>query len=99
MATPPIAAPARIAAMPPRLIAVLAAPVLAAVVWSAGGGGLPVLAPTPEAAGGHPTGAVVTDGSGPAKAYDCTFNINTDAYTGAYGTASAIGWRATSKVS
>ncbi|HMD44915.1 MAG TPA: hypothetical protein VKG43_02050, partial [Acidimicrobiales bacterium] len=29
---------------------------------------------------------------GPAAANDCTFNLSTDAFTGAYGTASAIGW-------
>ena len=34
-----------------------------------------------------------THGSaGPAPAYRCTFNVNTDAFTGAHGTASAIGW-------
>jgi hypothetical protein len=79
--------------MRPRLTAVLAAPVLAAVVWSAGGGGFPVLAPTAQAAAAvTPSAVVVTDGPGPAKAYDCAFNLNTDAFTGAYGTASAIGW-------
>jgi hypothetical protein len=30
--------------------------------------------------------------AGPAPGYDCTLNLNTDAYTGADGTASAIGW-------
>ena len=30
--------------------------------------------------------------SGPRAAYRCTFNVNTDAFTGADGTASAIGW-------
>jgi len=36
------------------------------------------------------TATVASDG--PAPAYDCTFNLNTDAYTGADGTASEIGW-------
>ncbi len=38
--------------------------------------------PTPS-----PTGA-----PGPAPAYRCNFNVDTDAFTGAHGTASAIGW-------
>ena len=29
---------------------------------------------------------------GPQPAYLCSFNVNTDAFTGAHGTASAIGW-------
>ena len=29
---------------------------------------------------------------GPSPAYDCAYNQSTDAFTGAYGTASAIGW-------
>ena len=36
--------------------------------------------------------AVTTAGGGPAPQYDCSFNLNTDAYTGADGTASEIGW-------
>ena len=31
-------------------------------------------------------------GPGPRPAYRCTFNVDTDAFTGADGTASAIGW-------
>ncbi len=31
-------------------------------------------------------------GGGPAKQYDCTYNTSTEAFTGAYATASAIGW-------
>jgi hypothetical protein len=31
-------------------------------------------------------------GTGPSKQYDCNYNTVTDAYTGAFGTASAIGW-------
>ena len=31
-------------------------------------------------------------GGGPQPGYRCAFNVNTDAWTGAYGTASAIGW-------
>ena len=30
--------------------------------------------------------------AGPAPAYDCNFNLATDAFTGADATASAIGW-------
>lgn len=29
---------------------------------------------------------------GPLPQFRCSFNVNTDAFTGAYGTASAIGW-------
>jgi len=39
-----------------------------------------------------PDPAQLTTGTGPAAQYDCTFNSNTDAFTGAFGTASAIGW-------
>jgi hypothetical protein len=35
---------------------------------------------------------VVTAPAGPEPEYDCSLNLNTDAYTGADGTASAIGW-------
>ena len=34
----------------------------------------------------------LSSGSGPAKKYDCAFNVATSAFTGAFGTASAIGW-------
>jgi hypothetical protein len=40
--------------------------------------------------GGSPV--AVMAGGGPAAAYDCTYNFNTDAWTGADGTASEIGW-------
>ncbi len=50
-------------------------------------------------AGGHDRGAarlsrrvVPPAPPGPASAYDCTFNLTTDAFTGADGTASQIGW-------
>jgi len=36
--------------------------------------------------------AVLTTGSGPAPRYDCSFNVETDAFTGADASASAIGW-------
>ncbi len=42
--------------------------------------------------GGSPQTAIRTTGGGPATEYDCKYNMNTDALTGAYGTASAIGW-------
>jgi len=42
--------------------------------------------------GGTPPAAIRTTGSGPARAYDCVFNVDTTAWTGAYGTASEIGW-------
>ena len=37
--------------------------------------------------------AVRTAGGGPAREYDCKYNMETDAFTGAYGTASEIGWQ------
>ena len=49
--------------------------------------GLSALAPTAGASTPAPPTA-----PGPAAAYRCTFNVNTDAFTGADGTASAIGW-------
>ena len=42
--------------------------------------------------GGNPHIAIRTTGGVPAKEYDCKYNMNTDAFTGAYGTASEIGW-------
>ncbi len=36
--------------------------------------------------------AVRTTGGGPTRTYECTFNVDTTAWTGAYGTASEIGW-------
>jgi len=33
-----------------------------------------------------------TPATGPAPAYRCSYNVNTEAFTGANGTASAIGW-------
>ncbi len=61
---------------------------------------LPLAAITTSAAGAAPTHTPSTSTSdtatapapGPRSQYDCSFNVNTDAFTGAYGTASAIGW-------
>ncbi len=39
-----------------------------------------------------PPAVPLTRGPGPAKAYDCAFDADTEAYTGADATASAIGW-------
>lgn len=47
---------------------------------------LPLLSLTPTVAG------AAAPAGGPAPRYDCTFEGSNDAYTGAYGTASAIGW-------
>ena len=38
------------------------------------------------------SGATTPGTAGPNEAYRCSFNVNTDAFTGADGTASAIGW-------
>ena len=61
-------------------------------LWVGGGtiAGYGESSPTPRA-GGVPTSIRTTD-AGPAKEYDCTFNVVTQALTGAYGTASEIGW-------
>jgi hypothetical protein len=40
----------------------------------------------------HLSPVALAAGAGPAPKYDCAFNVNTDAYTGADGTASEIGW-------
>ena len=56
----------------------LAAP---AVAWPAVAGADPATTPPPS-----------TSAAGPAPAYRCAFNIGTSAFTGAFGTASAIGW-------
>jgi hypothetical protein len=58
-----------------------------------GGNAVSPAASSPHSTGRtHPGPPVITTGSGPASTYDCTFNGSTDAFTGAYGTASAIGW-------
>jgi hypothetical protein len=44
------------------------------------------------ACGANPHAAIRTTGGGPTKGYECSFNVGTSAWTGAYGTASAIGW-------
>ena len=44
----------------------------------------------PETAG--PAAARTVAAVGPASTYDCALNVTTDAFTGADGTASAIGW-------
>ena len=49
------------------------------------------LGPLAAPAGANPTPAP-TGPAGPAPAYRCTFNVTTDAFTGANGTAGAIGW-------
>ena len=51
--------------------------------------GLGALAP-PAPADANPTPAPTA--SGPAPGYRCTFDVGTDAFTGANGTAAAIGW-------
>lgn len=56
---------------------------LAMVALSVGSGSL-------AAAGG--AGPAAAASGGPASKYDCALNVNTDAFTGAYGTASEIGW-------
>ncbi len=55
---------------------------------------LPFAAITTSAAAGAGPAALgtTTVPPGPNSHHDCSFNVNTDAFTGAYGTASAIGW-------
>ena len=51
--------------------------------------------PGPTGAAASPpatAAAAATTTGGPSPAYRCTFNVNTDAFTGADATASAIGW-------
>ncbi len=48
---------------------------------------------SPTSIGGSPAHVVSTTNGGPASGYDCTFNVATQALTGAYGTASEIGWQ------
>ena len=51
-------------------------------------------AATPAMAANNPAPSPPASSSsgGPAPAYRCAFNVDTDAFTGAFGTASAIGW-------
>jgi len=51
----------------------------------------------PAATARTPNAAVGTTAAGPASQFDCAFNLNTDAFTGAYGTASEIGWKGNSQ--
>jgi hypothetical protein len=51
--------------------------------WTPGAAASPVTSASP---------AVTAPTGGPAPAYKCNFNIDTDAFTGVGGTASAIGW-------
>ena len=60
----------------------------------AGCGGSPTTATTTTTSRLPVRTATVTTGSGPASRYNCAFNVNTDAFTGAFATASAIGWEA-----
>ena len=58
---------------------------------------LPVSAPTltlDPPAGASSRAVTSATSPGPRPAYRCSFNVNTDAFTGADGTASAIGWLA-----
>ena len=59
-----------------------------------GCGGSPTTATTTTTSRPPVRTATITTGSGPASRYDCAFNVNTDAFTGAFATASAIGWEA-----
>ncbi len=49
-------------------------------------------APAQASASSSATSTAADGTPGPAPAYRCTFNVNTDAFTGANGTAGAIGW-------
>ena len=51
---------------------------------------VPLALAAPAPAGADP--APAPTGADPGSAYRCTFDVNTDAFTGANGTASAIGW-------
>jgi hypothetical protein len=52
----------------------------------------PMLGPAAAQASSKAPVTVTKGVGGPAPAYDCAFNSETDAFTGANGTASAIGW-------
>ena len=64
---------------------VTCASLLGALAWFGAG---PAAAAGPAGAGD----ATGQSGLGPRPAYRCSFNVETDAFTGADGTASAIGW-------
>ena len=53
---------------------------------------LMMTAATLAGCGGSAQAALRTTGGGPAKRWACTYNVATEAVTGADGTASAIGW-------
>ncbi len=69
---------------------------LAMTMWSPTGAATRPPQPRPLQRGaatqsGRPD-PVAADGAGPSSRYDCAFNLTTDSFTGAYGTASEIGW-------
>ena len=64
---------------------------LVLTIWSPAGATSPPLQQGPPNQPGRP-GPVTAGGTGPGSQYDCAFNLVTDAFTGAYGTASEIGW-------
>jgi hypothetical protein len=51
-----------------------------------------LLSPGTAGAASAASAPAAATGPGPEQAYRCAFNVNTDAFTGADGTASAIGW-------
>jgi hypothetical protein len=68
-------------------VALTALGLLLLVSCPPGAGAAPVTG-APASTSGPPTSGA----GGPQNAYRCSFNVNTDAFTGADGTASAIGW-------
>ncbi len=53
--------------------------------------GIATVSPQSSSAAGTPA-ATTGSAPGPAPAYRCTFNVDTDAFTGAHATAATIGW-------
>jgi len=56
------------------------------------GAGAIVLAGALAGCGGGPSVMATAPGGGPAARFDCSFDVGIDAFVGADGTASAIGW-------
>ena len=75
-----------------RLASLTVLGVLVALGPAAGAGPGPTGAAASPAATVAATTTAAATGGGPQPAYRCTFNVNTDAFTGADATASAIGW-------
>ena len=87
----PVVRPERLANLHPGRRAIVSALPLAGAICL-GLATLTLATPAEAANDAAPSPASSPSSGGPAPAYRCALNIDTGAFTGAFGTASAIGW-------